>query len=297
MTVALVTGGTGFLGRRIAQRLLDEGWRVALLVRPSSAIPAALRERTEQIVFDGDLHALSRGVRGLGPNVVLHLASMIVVDHQPEQTTSMLRSNIEMPTLLLEAMVAAGCRAFVNTGTFWQHYEGRPYWPVDLYAATKQAFEALLLHYVDRHSVHAVTLKLFETYGQDDVRRKIVGLLVDAARSGEPLDMSAGEQTLDLTHVDDVAEAFLVAARRAMQDSVCLESFFVSGDRIRLRDLVSAVEALAGPCQNIRLGRRPYRLREIMEPIDPAGAVLPGWSRRIALADELAKAVAPRAGR
>lgn len=291
MTVAMVTGGTGFIGRHVVGRLLDEGWQVTVLARPSSVIPLELEGRIGRIDID-DLSGLSRQVISLRPDVVLHLASMIVVDHQPTQAVPLLRANVEMPLLLLEAMSAADCRAFVNTGTFWQHYDNRPYWPVDLYAATKQAFESILLHYVDSHAMHAVTLKLFDSYGHDDIRRKIVGLVIHAARTGSLLEMSAGEQILDLTHVDDIANAFFVAAQQAMDGKNRSDNFFVSGERFRLRDIVAAVEALVGPCPNIRLGVRPYRDREIMAPIEPAGAVLPGWSPNHLLADELAMAIA-----
>jgi nucleoside-diphosphate-sugar epimerase len=292
MTTAVITGGTGFIGRRVACRLLDEGWTVGLLTRPSSTVPTELDGRVHRLTLDGNLVNTTSALRDFAPDVVLHLASMIVVDHEPEQAAELLRSNIEMPVLVTEAAIAAGCRAFVNTGTFWQHFEGRDYWPVDLYAATKQAFEALLLHYVDRHALHAVTLTLFDSYGRNDVRRKIVGLLVDAAMTGQPLGLSPGDQILDLTHVDDIAEAFLVAALRALEPRPVSERFFVSGERITLRALVSAVERLSGPAPNIKLGARPYRAREIMDPVHPTDNVLPGWSPRISLNDELARSFA-----
>ena len=67
-------------------------------------------------------------------------------------------------------MKEVGVKILVNTGTSWQHYENKDYSPVNLYAATKQSFEAILQYYVEVASLKAITLKLFETYGLDDPR-------------------------------------------------------------------------------------------------------------------------------
>ena len=67
-------------------------------------------------------------------------------------------SNITFGTQLVEAMVANGCYQFVNTGTSWQHYENDEYNPVNLYAATKQAFEDILRYYVETSALRVITL-------------------------------------------------------------------------------------------------------------------------------------------
>jgi nucleoside-diphosphate-sugar epimerase len=63
-------------------------------------------------------------------------------------------------------MQAAGIRRLVNAGTTWQHYLGQVYDPVNLYAATKQAFEAILKFYTSTRDFQAITLELTDTYGR-----------------------------------------------------------------------------------------------------------------------------------
>jgi nucleoside-diphosphate-sugar epimerase len=101
--------------------------------------------------------------------------------------------------------------------------------------------------------------------------------------------MSPGEQVVDLTHVDDVVGAFLVAAHRLLQnEEASLESFLVSGERFSVRELTHVVgEALGKPVPAI-LGERPYRAREVMLPVEPSAAqLLPDWAPRQAFREAI----------
>jgi nucleoside-diphosphate-sugar epimerase len=103
--------------------------------------------------------------------------------------------------------------------------------------------------------------------------------------------MSPGEQIVDLTHVDDVVEAFTVAAQRLLAASEPLsEDFLLTGERLSVRDLASAVGASAGRRMNIDFGARKYRAREVMTPVDAADT-LPGWHRRLELRSFVAASV------
>ncbi len=281
--IVVLTGGTGYVGRYVAARCLANGWRVHLLTRSASKIPVMIEGLVVRHDTDGSIAALTRVLGQVRPDCVLHLASGSALAHGAEQVDQLIDANIRFPTRLLEAMRAAGVNRFVNTGTFWQHYAGSTYWPVDFYAATKQAFEDLLRHYTDGHGFAAITLKLYDNYGPDDPRRKIVTGLVEAARLGKTIEMSAGEQILDLTHVEDLAAAFAIAAELACTASASSDRcFFVSGERVRLKELVGMiVERNRG--LRAHLGARAYRDREIMDPIFP-GESLPGWQRAHSLA-------------
>jgi nucleoside-diphosphate-sugar epimerase len=213
--------------------------------------------------------------------VVFHLASLYLADHRPEQVDALVDSNVRFPAQLAEAMSAAGATRLVNTGTAWQHYRTEGYNPVNLYAATKQACIDLLQYYHDARGLSVITLKLFDTYGPGDKRRKLVQLLIDAALSGEALDMSPGEQVVDLTHIDDVVEAFLIAGDTLLRAEAPLNAdHLLSGERFTIRELAVAVSQALGRNVDARFGERPYRSREVMIPVvpDPASLLLP-WRR------------------
>jgi nucleoside-diphosphate-sugar epimerase len=234
-----------------------------------------------------------RIVREAAPCVVFHLASLFLSQHTSDDVERLIQSNVLLGTQLAEAMSVCGVKRLLNTGTSWQHYQNQDYSPVNLYAATKQAFEDVLQYYVEAAGLQVITLKLFDTYGPNDPRPKLLQLLSHASREGKPLDMSPGEQSIDLVHIDDVVEAFGIAARRLLNEQVTgHESYAVgSGQAMRLQDVVMVFESAAGVKVPVRWGRRPYRVREVMVPADNLER-LPGWSPRIKLEDGLRESIA-----
>lgn len=177
-----------------------------------------------------------------------------------------------------------GKSSIVNAGTFWQHYENKDYSPTCLYAATKQAFEALLQYYVDVRASRVITLTLFDSYGPHDGRPKLLNMLLRAGTSTEPFPMSPGGQFIDLVHIDDVVEAFVLAGERLLSDSVNAHERYAvsSGTPINLQELVGLYEDIAGVKLPVQWGGCQYRDKEIMKPWD-RGEKLPGWQPRITL--------------
>jgi nucleoside-diphosphate-sugar epimerase len=288
----LITGATGFVGSRLAQRLVREGCDVHVIVRPASKLDQ-INEVKDDIkihVHGGDTEELKNIVSVANPDIVFHLASLFLAQHQPKDIVPLIQSNLQFGTQLVEALVQNGVYCLVNTGTSWQHYENREYSPVCLYAATKQAFEALHQFYLETTPLKTITLKLFDTYGPDDPRRKLFQLLKTASELHEPLAMSPGEQLIDLVYIDDVIEAYLVAAERLRAGLTRTHECYAvsSGQPISLKELVCVYEHVTGKKLPIQWGGRPYRLREVMVPWNK-GRLPPGWSVKIGLEEGIRK--------
>jgi len=282
----IVTGATGFIGRWLVPRLQDAGHDVFALVR-ASADTAGLSQAGIPVIRDDGVRDLQADFSANGPfDGVIHLASLFRVTHKQEDVVPLLTSNIQFPARILDACVRSGVRWVVNTGTAWQHYEGRGYSPVNLYAATKQAFEALAQYYVEAHGLRFVTLALGDTYGPGDTRSKLLNLWCRIAKAGTPLDMSAGLQKIDLVYVSDVAEAFQCAVERFQSVSwpeAPMPTFRVSsGESCSLRELAKLFEEVTGAALPIRWGARPQRPREIMTPWNSA-RIVPGWKPKVPL--------------
>ena len=282
---ALLTGASGFIGAHLARRLLAVGWQVHLVLRPEAQLDDALSHPALHCHrHDGSTEDLIRIVGAARPQVVFHLASLFLAQHKPEEVEPLVRSNVLFSTQLAEAMMQHGVRLLLNTGTSWQHYEDRAYDPVCLYAALKQAFEAVLRYYVETGSLRVLTLKLFDTYGPGDKRPKLLHLLRKLAHSGETLAMSPGEQLIDLVYIDDVLDAFMLGAQRLLQgEGEAMEDFGVSsGAPLPLQQLAALVGRVAGKPLAIEWGGRPYRPREVMRPWHSYRS-LPGWQPRVGL--------------
>lgn len=256
---------------------------VHAIIRSSSKFDLILdiREAIHFHEYDGTIESMQKIFTVIDPDTIFHLASLFLSQHRPQDITSLIKSNINFGTHLVEAAAINNCLKFINTGTSWQHFENKDYNPVNLYAATKQAFEDILKFYVEAHGLKVITLKLFDTYGPDDPRPKLMNLLKRAAENGETLDMSPGEQVIDLVHVNDVVEAFCAAQKLIEKvEGKVFKSYGVSsGEPLSLKKLVSKLSDRWDEKINIHWGERSYRPREPMIPWNLFNKV-PGWTAK-----------------
>jgi len=291
----LVTGGSGFIGKKLVPRLLDEKHSVCVLVRPSSQIDGL--SGATVITCRDEYESIESAVRAAKPDLVIHLATLYVATHDPSQIDSLIQSNIRFGTWLLEAISHTLCRKFINVGTRWQHRNDNQYEAVNFYAATKQAFCDILRYYAEAIPLVALTLELGDTYGPGDTRNKIVDILINSALSGKILELSPGEQLLDLTYVDDVAEALACAIVyvSTVQDRP-YESFSVSSNAVlSLKEVGNLVEKTIGNPSTFHWGGRGYRPREAMKPFLYFD-ILPGWIPRVPAYVRLISYIKLRAG-
>lgn len=286
----LLTGATGFIGSQLARRLVSEGHELGVVARSTSKLDAlqVALPKVQVHKYDGTYESLLRALDVARPDLVIHVASLFIAQHKPEDIAYLMDSNLTFPAQLLEAMSHFGIKQLINTGTSWQHYLNLDYSPVNLYSATKQAFEALLSYYVEAQDFRALTLKLFDTYGPGDTRPKLFSLLRKAAGTGETLRMSPGEQILDMVYISDVLDAYCLAMTRLV-NMTGAECYAVSNpNRLSLRKLVQVYSETVRRPINVEWGGLPYRQREVFEPWSNHQPV-PGWHARFMLADGITR--------
>jgi nucleoside-diphosphate-sugar epimerase len=278
--LALVTGASGYIGSHLCEYLLDRGWSVHAILRAGSTLSLPRMDRVSTYVDDGS--PLDRLIGEARPDVCFHLAGYFVAQHGADDVERLLADNVLFGTRLVDAIArsSAPC-SFINTGSFWQNVGGRQYAPAGLYAATKQAFQDVLQYYASGGGLAVTTLKLFDVYGPRDPRKKLLSLLIDAAKSGLELATTEGNQLLDLVFIDDVVRAFFLAFENNGVKGANTYSVS-SGHPVSVRNLVRIVERVTGRSIRIRWGEVPYRKHEMFEPwnADPA---MPGWEPNVSL--------------
>ncbi len=280
----LVTGITGFIGKHLTQALLEDSVEVfALLQKGTDNSFVNQYSQIKSIEYDGTIEEVLSFFQEHRFDGVIHLASVFLSQHKSKDINRLIEANVLFGAHLLEAATTTSVKWFINTGTFWQHYQDADYNPVNLYAATKQAFEDLAKYYYETSEICFVTLKLIDTYGPSDIRTKIFALWKKAAESGETLDMSPGDQLIDIVYVKDVINAYNLLVKHVEKNSQRLVSgdYFTvsSNNRISLRELAEIFQKVTKKELNINWGKRPYRNREVMIPWTEYKPV-PGWKPR-----------------
>ena len=288
----IVTGATGFVGSNLVKFLLNKEFEIAVIVREDSNLSnlEGIINDIEIYCYDNNLKNLISFFKKTKSEFIFHLASNFIAEHEFKQVDSLIESNITFGLHLLEAMKESGVKKLINTGTSWQHFNNEEYNPVCLYAATKQAFESLIEYYVQAEGFSVITLKLFDTYGENDKRPKLINLLNKFADEDTELNMSAGEQILNLVHISDVCDAYYNAYRLISTNDNNEHHIYsvIHDDSYSLKDVIRLFEKVTAKSIKVNWGRRPYRKREVMSLWDN-GNILPNWKAKISLNEGLSR--------
>ena len=287
----IITGASGFIGSKLTLYLIKQNFDVHIISRKTSDLSCfeGYEARYSNHTYDGTIHTLKEIFKIAKPSHVFHLASLFISKHDDSNITQLLESNIIFSTHIVEAMVSHDVKYLINTGTNWQHFEDSIYNPVNLYAASKQSFETILEFYIQTSELKVTTLKLFDTYGPNDTRKKILSLLYDHSKSNEELPMSPGNQKIDIVYIDDVVEAYLIAYSNIKnQTNAHMQYGVTSNNPISLKDLVIKFEEVLETKVRINWGKLLYREREVMTPWSNFQQ-LPGWKPKVDLEEGLLK--------
>ncbi len=286
----LVSGASGFIGTAICTKLSELGCsNVNGIYRATMTAPKMIKlnVRITWHEYDGSLDSIKSIFSKCTPTLVLHLAAKTVVQHKAEDIDELFDAGMRLPGFLADCSSRLEQCSFINTGSFWTHYMTTDYKPVNLYAATKQAFEDVLEYFFDATNLKGTTLVLPDTYGPGDGRAKLIPFLFKKLHSEEPISLSPGQQKIDLLHKDDVASAYVIAAELLLSGMKMERKYrLTSGSLISIQDLVNEIEIVSGKRLDAKWGALAYRARELMYPCGTE-PLLPTWRATISLHEGL----------
>lgn len=259
---------------------------------------AAIRSRDEPVRLhhiDGRAETLIEIFSTVRPDTVFHLAGLYRREHQSSDIAALVDTNITFGTQLLEAARMAGCTRFITAGSYFQHFDTDDYRALNLYAATKQAFEDVLAYYVDAFDISAVRLTVCDVYSEHDTRRKVIADIARAWQESLPLSFRDEEIWIDPVHVEDAAAAFVQAAGllegKAIPQRALTRYSITCGRDVTSAELVEVFERLGGRPLAVTRGKGWSQTRR-MKPW--RGDVVPGWKPRISIEDGVRRILAGR---
>jgi UDP-glucose 4-epimerase len=269
----LVTGGAGFIGSHLAERLLRDGHRVRVLDNFSTGKRENLAFATEDPGLErveGDITDLPATVRAAqGVEVIFHQAAMRSVPRSVDDPLGANANNVTGTLHVLMAAREAKVRRVVYASSS-SIYGDRPELPkredqsptpISPYAVSKLAGEFYCAVWSRLYGVETVGLRYFNVFGprQDPASQyaAVIPRFILWALRGEPLEIHGdGLQSRDFTYVDNVVEANLLAARAP---GVAGEMFNVGcGSHVTLLEIIRLLEGILGrPLKRVHAPRRP----------------------------------------
>jgi len=307
---AVVTGGTGFIGSALVRRLVVAGARVLCLMRDKPRSDASLALlRGAEVVRLSSFHAseMEGCLREFSADVIFNLASYGArqEDRDPE---ALLEGNVGLVARLVSAAASAAPKRFIHAGSCSEYgaslaneiffTEAQPLRPESVYGGAKAAAEFYGNTLARWLGVAFVTLRLFGVFGVGEGPQRLIPYLINRLQVNEPVDLTPGEQVRDFLYVDDVVEAFIVAA----QDNgltpytaynVC------SGKPVRIREIGTLVaDVMQKPRSLLQWGKRPYRRDEAMWIVGDNRRFThaTAWRPRVSLPDGIRRMVVSAKG-
>ena len=302
---ALVTGGAGFVGSHLCEKLLDDGVEVLALdsftdyydrARKEQNL-AGLRGRPGFTLVEGDLAEMALDPVLDGVDRVFHLAGQpgVRASWGPD-FPDYVRHNVIATQRLLEACKGRplGKLVYASSSSVYGDAESYPTaetlrpQPVSPYGVTKLAAEHLCEVYRKSFDVPAASLRLFTVYGPRQRPDMAFSRVVRAALSGEEFEVYGdGEQTRDFTFVGDV----VTAMRDVSLSGWCGVANIGGGSRTSLNGVLEIVRDL---CGELRLTRRPQATGDVRHTAADISVARAGFGYRpsTTLAQGLAAMVA-----
>jgi UDP-glucose 4-epimerase len=300
---AAVTGGAGFIGSNLVDRLIAEGADVLVVDDFSTGKPSNLEKALSTgkcRLVEGDICELDLAAAfgDFRCEVVFHLAAQADVRVSVRDPLDDCRTNVLGTVAVLAAAKSAGCRRVVfasSGGTIYGEpselpvKEDSPQQPLSPYGVAKKAGHDYLYYYSKVHGLSGVSLALANVYGPRQDPRGEAGVVAifggKMLRGERPVIYGDGSQTRDFVFVDDVVEAFLKAVDAG---EACLINIG-TGVETSVLELYSLIGDLAGFYEEpLFAPPRTGELLHISLDITRAKEVL-GWEPTVSLQEGLVR--------
>jgi len=197
----LITGSNGFIGRKIAERFINQGVKVAALDRKLLTDPRALKEYVEKVK----------------PSYIFHLAAY-GNDYNQSDVVETISTNYMKTFMLLEATKDIKYKAFLNFSTssvygtkFMPMSEIDKLEPTTFYSATKAGAELLCRAYAFQYNKPIVSVRPFSVTGVGEQRNHLIPTLIRSALSGKKMPF-VKDPTHDFVDVYDLVDAVLTCS-------------------------------------------------------------------------------------
>lgn len=302
----LVTGGAGFIGSHLAERLVALGASTRVLVRYSSLGSRGWLDTSpvaEDIeVVRGDMRdpdTVRAGVKGT--DTVFHLAALIGIPYSYTAPVSYIQTNVEGTLNLLQAALREEVGRVVHTSTS-EVYGSARYVPIDEehplqgqspYSATKIAADKLAEAFHLSYGLPVSTIRPFNTYGPRQSLRAVIPTIISQALERSTIRLGNLEALRDLNYVADTVEGFIKMAD--CPDAVGRVINVGSGRETSIGDLARLVFRLLGKdgeiiTENERMRPQRSEVDRLLADNSAAARIL-GWKPVVGLEEGLSQTI------
>ena len=229
-------------------------------------------------------------IKNYAPDIIINCAASQILDDNLKSIEKLIYSNLYSQSGFLNAAkTQKNFIGFITFGSRWEYNQKGDYQPNSFYAATKHASDYLLQYFANKQTT-IVSLKIFDTYGENDNRKKILNLLLKSYKNQTTLKLSPGKQEIDLVNILDICELVSkICTDIKLKKIRGFKKFTVSSKKpIKLIQLIKILKRNLKKNLNVKIGALGYRKSESMKCLRKTYNY-PLWKPRFKLIDDLKK--------
>ena len=218
----LITGATGFIGSNIINLLLEKKIYIYDILRQKNKnnkyIKKLQKKKNYFPIFYNKFNDLEEKLKKININTVINCATYYSNKNDVETIEKLIQTNIIFCSIILETLKKK-IKKFINFGSMMEYSHGNNFSPKNFYAITKFCFQKIEEFYKkDNPKIKFFDLKLYETYGDNDRREKIIPTIIKKYSQNKSITIVSKNLAMNFVHIESLMLAVKMIIENQIQE-------------------------------------------------------------------------------
>ena len=284
--VIFLTGGTGYIGNAVANRLASLNYSVHVLIRKSNSTKPNISFHPNIVKHTSDTNeqGLEKIISQISPTILINIAGYFTRSNDTDVIDRIVDGNLTIGLKILNCAIKCGVPNVINVGSKFQLTNDG-----SVYTLCKSLLCSAIDFHCKNERIRATTLFLYDVYGPNDERPKIIpGILKTMDQQSEPLLIQNKNATLKPVHIDDICNAFEISVEEILSRKMYEHKKFKVFDQeaISIEQIMGLLRTLTKKNFQVEFNDSPETISEAEQFKIPL-AKLDNWSSKVSFTNGL----------
>jgi len=225
----LITGSTGFVGSNILNLLLKKNVYIYDVLRNKNKKNKKIRDlkknKNYSPIFYKKFNDLERELKKIKIDIVINCATYYTGKNDIKNIENLVQTNIIFCSVILESLKNK-IKKFINFGSMMEYSHSNQFSPKNFYAITKYTFQKIEEFYkLNYKNIKFYDLKLYETYGDNDVRKKIIPTIIKSYSKNKSVKIVSKNLIMNFVHIESLVKViYMIIFNKIKEGEYCLKN-------------------------------------------------------------------------
>ena len=225
----LITGSTGFVGSNILNLLLKKNVYIYDVLRNKNKENKKIRDlkknKNYSPIFYKKFNDLERELKKIKIDIVINCATYYTGKNDIKNIENLVQTNIIFCSVILESLKNK-IKKFINFGSMMEYSHSNQFSPKNFYAITKYTFQKIEEFYkLNYKNIKFYDLKLYETYGDNDVRKKIIPTIIKSYSKNKSVKIVSKNLIMNFVHIESLVKViYMIIFNKIKEGEYCLKN-------------------------------------------------------------------------